>query len=419
MKTSVSATTGRADWGALAPRGLPEIAVFCSKCVVSNQKPISSIEASHAKNDYKKTINFKDGICDACVWASLKEQEIDWEKRQSELEHLCDKHRKNNGRYDVIVPASGGKDSRYVAHLLKHRYGMNPLTVTWMPHKFTDVGWLNFQSLIANGFSNIMYAPPGDVHRRLSTLAFKNLGHVFQPFIVGQRAVGPKTALQYNIKLVFYGENVAEYGNRLEDNYSPLMDPRLFACFNFDKDRLDEFMLAGLKLSDLIKNYGFSLGDLEQYKSPSTHDIESSGVEVHYMSYYRKWVPQENYYYAVKHTGFVPNDKRKDGSYSKYAGIDDMLEDLHFFMQYIKFGMGRCTWDSAQEIRTGKLERGEAISLIRKFDHEPPKEFLNEILEYLNLTTAEFWEVVNSFRPKHLWAESTDRSSYILKQPIR
>jgi len=87
---------------------------------------------------------------------------------------------------------------------------MNPLTITWRPHLFTPIGLENFFSLIDNGFGNVMISSPRDVQRKLTRLAFKNLGHPFQPFIVGQRPVGPKLALQMNIKLEFYGENVAE-----------------------------------------------------------------------------------------------------------------------------------------------------------------------------------------------------------------
>ena len=47
---------------------------------------------------------------------------------------------KKNGDYDVIVPCSGGKDGGYVAHQLKYKYNMNPLTVTWAPLKATDIG---------------------------------------------------------------------------------------------------------------------------------------------------------------------------------------------------------------------------------------------------------------------------------------
>ena len=79
---------------------------------------------------------------------SQKKQNTDWEKREQELITLLDKYRKNDGSWDVVVPASGGKDSIFVAHTLKYKYNMNPLTVTWAPHIFTDVGWRNLQNLI-------------------------------------------------------------------------------------------------------------------------------------------------------------------------------------------------------------------------------------------------------------------------------
>jgi N-acetyl sugar amidotransferase len=360
-------------------------------------------------------VRFIDGVCDACRYAVAKDREIDWEKRELELMTLCDRYRSNNGQYDVIVPVSGGKDSCYVAHILKEKYKMNPLTVTWKPHEFTSVGLKNLMSLIDSGQTNIMYSPPGNVHRKLTSLAFKNIGHPFQPFIVGQRAVGPKVAIRENVKLIFYGENVAEYGNRIEDNYSPIMSPSLYTCYDFDASNLKSFKLAGISLSELIDNYNFKFNDFMQYKSPSLAEIEKADIQVHYMSYYRKWIPQENFYYAVRNTGFQPNEMRTNGTFSKYSGIDDVIEDLHYYMQFIKFGMGRCTWDAAQEVRTGKLTRDEAVALVNKFDSEPPKQNLQVILNYLEITENEFWSTVNSFRPKHLWLKNHNGFSLINK----
>ena len=397
--------------------GLPKDVKFCKKCVISNQKPISSIESAHSKNHVKETTTFTNGVCDACRWAEAKDNSIDWDSREKELKALCDLHRKDNGAHDVIVPASGGKDSRYVAHLLKHKYQMNPLTVTWRPHLFTDIGLENYLSLIDNGFANVMLSPPGDVQRQLTRLAFKNLGHPFQPFIVGQRAVGPKLALQNKIKLIFYGENVAEYGNRIEDNYSPQMDIGLYTCFDFNEHSLSEYMLAGESLQEIVEDHKIPLKALESYKSPCRKDIEEAGIQVHYMSYYRRWIPQENYYYAVEHTGFVPNASRKSASFAKYAGIDDLLEDLHYYMQLIKFGMGRCTWDAAQEVRTGKLERDEAVALVRKYDNEAPAESLDALLDYLSMPEQEFWEAVDSFRPAHLWTKK-ETGEYVLIKTV-
>ena len=55
-------------------------------------------------------------------------KKINWKKREKELLKLLDKHRKNNGDYDCLVPGSGGKDSVFAAHILKYKYGMHPLT---------------------------------------------------------------------------------------------------------------------------------------------------------------------------------------------------------------------------------------------------------------------------------------------------
>ena len=56
-----------------------------------------------------------------------------------------EKHRGKHGEYDCIVPGSGGKDSCYAAHILKYKYGMNPLTVTWPPILYTEYGLKNFK----------------------------------------------------------------------------------------------------------------------------------------------------------------------------------------------------------------------------------------------------------------------------------
>ena len=97
-----------------------------------------------------------------------------------------DFHRSKKGNYDCIVPGSGGKDSSFTAHILKYKYNMNPLTVTWAPHAYTQIGWDNIQRFIHSGFDNIMGTPNGLVHRKMTAIAFNILGEPFQPFIYGQ-----------------------------------------------------------------------------------------------------------------------------------------------------------------------------------------------------------------------------------------
>ena len=166
--------------------GLPQKVLFCRSCVISNQRPNSTIEQKHTRETKKEVIAFKDGICDACLTKDWKTG-IDWNEREKELEALLAPHRSNGERYDVLIPGSGGKDSFMQAHLLKYKYGMTPLTVTWAPHIYTDWGWKNFQAWIHAGFDNVLVTPNGRVHRLLTRLSTDRLLHPFQPFIIGQR----------------------------------------------------------------------------------------------------------------------------------------------------------------------------------------------------------------------------------------
>ena len=391
--------------------GLPEKVVFCSKCVMSNQRPKSVIEFKNKSNQKSgMNIDNNSSICDACNYNVTKNQ-IDWKKRENELIELLSNYRKPSG-YDCIVPGSGGKDSAYTAHILKYKYNMNPLTVTWAPHMYTDIGWKNFDNWVKiGGFDNLLFTPNGKVHKLLTKLAFKNLLHPFQPFIIGQKIIGPLMALKFDIPLIFYGENQAEYGNAVEENSNPQMDAKFFSSKNNS-----EIVLGGEKLSDLLKDYNFKLNDFEPYIAPSIEELNEKKVEQRYLGYYIRWDPQECYYYAAKNTGFRPNTERTEGSYSKYSSIDDKIDPFHFYLTHIKFGLGRSSYDAAQEIRNEKITREEGINLVKKYDHEFPKKYFLEFLDYISINEKEFHNTVDQFRSPHLWNKVKD--DWILMQKI-
>ena len=101
------------------------------------------------------------------------------------------------------------------------------------------------------------------------------------------------------------------------------------------------------------------------------------------MSYYKRWDPQENYYYAVDNCGFKPAEQRTVGSYSKYSSLDDKIDMFHYYTTCIKFGIGRATYDASQEIRSGDLMRDEGVALVKKYDGEFPSRWSKEIFDYL------------------------------------
>lgn len=382
--------------------GLPEEVIFCKKCVMSNQRPASTAEFKHTINSKKVTMNIDaELICDACRQAEIKEK-IDWGKREDELLRLLEKYRRNDGNYDCLVPGSGGKDSAYQAHILKYKYGMHPLTITWPPIMYTDYGYGNFRKWIeVGGFDNISFNQNGKVMKLLTRLSIENLFHPFQTFILGQKNLAPKIAAKFGIPLIFYGENEAEYGNPIADNVTSLRDKSYFAMHN-----LDEMYLGGVAIKELQEKYKIPLVDLMTFLPAPAKELEGSNIEVHYLGYYLKWTPQEVYYYATEHTGFKARPFRTQGTYSKYNSIDDKIDDLHYYTTFIKFGIGRATYDASQEIRNKHLTREEGQALVKRFDGEFPDRYFNEIMDYLEMDGEYFKnELANKFRSPHLWTK--------------
>lgn len=409
--------------------GLPSKVEYCAKCVISNQRPNSAVEYRHTKETQKKTIFFdKNRICDACSFSAKKLFEIDWVDREKQLVELCNRFRKTDGSYDCIVPGSGGKDSFYASHLLKNKYGMHPLTVTWAPHIYTPWGWNNFQSWIHSGLDNYLMTPNGRVHRILTRLSTELLFHPFQAFMFGQKSLAPKMAAQFGIPLVFYGENEAEYGNPIKDADVSQRDWSYFTSQN-DAD----IFLGGVSLKDLKNDFGLKDNDLLPYLPSDPEDIEANKTEVHYLGYYLKWHPQTCYYYSVEHGGFEAAPERTSGTYSKYNSIDDKIDDLHYYTTRIKFGIGRASYDAAQEVRSGDIDREEAVALVKKFDHEFPERFSKELFDYLSLDgqgfegAAEMFEcprmdreyfdaLTDTFRSPHLW--TFEEGVWALRHPL-
>ena len=370
--------------------GLPETIEFCDRCVVSNQRP---------------RVHFDDGVCGACKFTDIKNEEIDWDEREAELRQLCDEHRREDGRYDVVVPASGGKDSSMVAHKLKHKYDMHPLTVTWAPFEYTTIGYQNFRNMVKSGFNNIMCWQNGNLHRKLARLSFELLGDPWQPFTYGQLAFAFHVALNRDIKLVFFGENgEAEYSGNPEvfDHRGMAIDE--WAEQYFKGITIDNLIEYGTQNTSYLSETDYEESDLQFYRPPDINKLRKYGAEFHWFSYYEKWIPQENYYFAVEHADFEANpDGRSEGTYSKYASLDDRFDGFHYYLKFIKFGIGRATADAAHEVRDGHISRDEAIALVKKYDGEFPSRWFDEFLEYLGISEAHFWNVVDDFRSPHVW----------------
>jgi hypothetical protein len=237
---------------------------------------------------------------------------------------------------------------------------MNPLTVTFAPTIYTEIGKKNMNSWIdIGGFDNYLLRRNGKVSSILTREAFKNLLHPMQPFKFGIKTFATKMALKFNIDLIFYGEPFIEYGS---DDISNENSPDFpLEMLSYDKSPF----IAGLSVNELKKKYNLSSNDLSPYMPIESKLLKKSKIRILFLGWFLKWNPQEVYYYATKNCGYSPDIQRIDGTYGRYAGVDDKIEWLHFFCHYIKFGIGRCRLDASQEIRSGHINREEAIALCK------------------------------------------------------
>ncbi|HEL9667323.1 TPA: N-acetyl sugar amidotransferase, partial [Legionella pneumophila] len=217
-------------------------------------------------------------------------------------------------------------------------------------------------------------------------------------------------------------------GNNAKENEKATKDISYFTA-----NDISNIYLSGISALELKEEFGLTEVELQPYIPPNPNRLAEKKIEVQYLGYYLPWHPQECYYFAVNHGGFTPSPERTAGTYSKYSGIDDKIDDLHYYTTFIKFGIGRATYDSSQEIRNGELVREEGVALVRRFDGEYPERFEKENFEYLSIDSKKlpiaakqfeqpkmdreyFERLTNHFRSPHLWA--FDNGQWVLRYQV-
>jgi len=131
-------------------------------------------------------------------------------------------------------------------------------------------------------------------------------------------------ALVFDVPLVFYGENEAEYGNPIADTSTARRDWSYFTS-----NDPGNIFLGGASLAELRTRYGLNDNDL----LPTCRRTRPSREERSGRSLPRllpEVASAELYYYAVEHGGFEASPERTPGTYSKYNSIDDRIDDFHY-----------------------------------------------------------------------------------------
>jgi len=352
---------------------------YCKTCLTPSSRPRVLFDA--------------DGVCNACRNATEKKT-IDWNARRREFIKLVELYRAKQGPYDCIVPWSGGKDSSYIAWRLKFEFGLNPLLVTFSPLLPNEVGIHNREELLKLGFDQVMLRPNQKVARHLARRFFIERGNPKVAIDASVNSWPERVAIQFGIPLVFYAEHgESEYGGHVlrEDS---------------KKDRNFTEVIENI-VGDDPRNWiddEVAERDITPYCYPTPEEIAANGVSAMYFSHFFRWSMYENYQFIKDKINFrLAPGGRSDGTFTNFDSLDDKLDNIYFYMQFIKFGFGRASRDASRMIHNDQMTRDEGLNLTRKYDAEFPSTFFHENLDYLRLSESEFAEIVDQHRNPEIW----------------
>ncbi len=236
------------------------------------------------------------------------------------------------------------------------------------------------------------------MHRLLTKLAFENLLHSFQPFVFGRRFLGLRLALKYNVPLVFHGGSPWEYGcASMKKSTGKGFRKEYF----YTEGGPESVFLGGVSAKDLTIHHGLHGSDLQPYLPLTKGEIEHFPLEYHFLGYYVPWDPQEACYCAVEQTGFEANPEGTEGTYSKYAGLDDRFDGFHYYTSFIKFGLAR--YDGCSPRNLGWEDHPRRRHRPRKALRWGIPEKNKEVLRYMKISEERFFELIDKARSHHLW----------------
>jgi N-acetyl sugar amidotransferase len=351
---------------------------WCSRCLSMSTRP-------------RITFN-DDGVCNACLWTESKKT-LNWGPRQKELDSLIGRHKKGGGEFDCLVPVSGGKDGSYVAHTLKTKYGLNVLTLTVTPPLPLALGEENLKAFVKSGFNHISINPPFEPMRVLNKTGFKELGFPYYGWLTAIQSAVVRMAVHLDIGIIFYGEDgEVEYGGSTETNKNPI----------YNMDYMKKIYLEG-GYERVIKASGLSDNELYFFRFPEVSKDSPLSMDITHWSYFENWDPYRNYLVAKEFCGLKEADSVNAGTFTNFSQNDQALYALHTYLMYLKFGFGRANQDACIEIRRGAMDRDQAVNLVRLYDGQYPNQYLEQYLDYFEMSEAEFEEVLDKWANKDLF----------------
>ena len=361
---------------------------YCKKCIIPETRPHTEIA--------------QDGICTGCKYFEQRNK-IDWVKRKEELIKLLNKYKGKNN-YDCIIPSSGGKDSTYQT-LKILELGLKPLVVTVSTDMLTPIGRKNIENIKSKGVDYVEFTPNPILRKKINKLTLETVGDLTWTEEVAVSSTVTRLSAKLNIPLIIWGENPENENGGPEENSDFFEN----IIQRHDDAWFETFRTNGFKSSDILdlwRDKGISEIDLQPYTFPNKEEIQKNGTIGIFLGHYIPWDGHSNAQFSIKH-GLTTYSKWVEGSIVNYENLDNYQMRIHDYFKFLKYGYDRVSDWSSLAIRRGRMKRDKAIELSRTIGGKYPEDYLgkklDEILDYIGITKAEFDKICYKFTNKKIF----------------
>ncbi len=346
------------------------------------------------------TITFdEEGVCSVCRQGEFKDDVIDWDDRQKQLDALIDEYA-NKGLYDCIVPFSGGKDSVFQLWYIVRKLELKPLVVRFnhwgYRPKVEENNTMVFKKL---GVDVVEFQPNFHVVRELMLESFKRRGDFCWHCHTGIYAGVMHMAVRFEIPLLFWGESTAEYHSWY--TFEEMEE--------VDEKRFNRLMNQGITADDM---YEFLQGrvdmrDLWMFNYPKRKDLMRLKVRSICLGNYIKWDTKANVELIGKELNWFGHEVEGVPPKYHYEKVECTFQGMRDYSKFVKRGYGRTNHLGSIDIRHGRLTREEALRMEAQYDGKRPAS-MDWFLEILGMTEDEYYEYL---RPHavHPWEFDKDK----------
>lgn len=354
----------------------------CTRCIYTSEHPLGL------------TFN-EDGICSGCEIHQEKNT-LDWHFRLNLLKKIIAPYKTKGKSYDCIVPVTGGNDSYFIVHIVKHILKLDPLLVTYNKYFNTPLGIRNLANLRMKFDCDIITqnVNPNSI-KKITKQTLRKYGSIYWPCLAGQTVFPVQTAVNYKIPLIIWG---AHQGLEQVGMFSHLNEVEMTRRYRKDHD------LFGVEADDLLDEFNtLDDEDIWQFRYPDDALLDANGVRGIYLGNYIRWDPKAQHEKMIKMYDY--KTAKFNRTFDTYDHVDCYnFMDLHDHIKFLKHGYSKVTDHACREIRHGRLSRDEAKRLVKKYEKKPLMH-LNKFSEWIGIDHHGIQFILNQHRNKNVWNE--------------